>query len=131
MGNLKKPEIKVEVITILSMETIETLKGHYDRVKNNWIGGVIRDTASVVDKLTEWISLKEADDLIPYNEGKQCNFPMGARIWCMSRRKGKFYCGQLFDIQIKSGLKKEKIEKCKINPIALKFLKEEVTIEHK
>jgi len=118
-----KPEIKQELTTRLASDDFNALKVQYEKKKGVWIGRVIQDVLSVSHKLIDWLPLEEADNLIPYEKGKQCNYPKGARIWELSRlHKSPFYAGQWFDIQIKPNLKRERIVKCKLSIATIEFL---------
>lgn len=126
---LDKPIISKNVEERLSKDTAEDLKSAL-KPKTIWYQCIL-DLATVAEKLREWKSIAEIDNILPFSNFSSDNafqrdiknFKGTYRIWFLSREKGsKYYNGCYFDIRYLKYRNREKIIACRLSEESLNFL---------
>ena len=120
----KIPKTEEKLVTIKSTDSAAQLEKAYNRVIKTQQGGSILAIVWVWDKLTEWISVEEAELLIPINE-KPGWQKRGYRIRSLSQERGaKTYAGNWFDIKIRPTTKRKIRVECRLCKEAIRFIGE-------
>lgn len=112
-----------------ALDSVEDLVKAYNqfyRLKS-WSssGKTISDVSLVFEKLTEWSSIEEAESIIPFRFVEQKNglyrFPVGYRIWSLSRHQDeRYYAGDFFDCKV-LGEKRLVRKQCKLSEESIRF----------
>jgi len=88
--------------------------------RTKYSGKVLSDIALVYEKLKDWISIIEADELVPYVLSHKTKNPPGARLWILCQQRGQYFNGTWFDVKKLPNTKKIKIKQIRLCEEAVK-----------
>lgn len=98
MDDLFRPIDDLELIMIISEDSVEDLLHIYCKNRKKLIGKHISDVALSVSDLVNWQDVDIVDRIIPFHFGKQSREPIGYRIWYLNQTKqSQYYNGCFFD----------------------------------
>lgn len=118
--SLLRPQPEIDLVDVLSTDTVEDLLNAYIRNYKRLFGKTISDIATVSEKLRQWTPIDVADSIIPFKFGRQSKEPVGYRIWYLSQKPNSlYYNGWFFDYQISVTGSRKIRRNCKLSDNAL------------
>lgn len=118
-------EETIDILTRLAGDDAKKISDWYSENKDTTMGRHVTDVASVAAKLSEFLTIEEADSMIPFEAGEKASSePPGYRIALLSRlpKQSKYTIG-VFDIKgpiMKNG--KMKRTHCCVSTEFLRFV---------
>jgi hypothetical protein len=124
-----RPVIKEDYKEILSSDSEEDLLEFVSpTIATKSVGKILGDVYLAREKLTEWISANEIDEIIPFFHGEKKQ-KHKYRVWWLSREKTSdnikhsYYWGCWFDLRIKHSGSRQHIIAVKLSQAAQNIFK--------
>ena len=114
-----------KLITVYAIDKLKELEKAYSIYRTTVNGKTVSDISLVFERLTEWMSILDADLIIPFEHAKQRKEPLGHRIWYLSQtnRLTPYYYGCYFDLKIVESTKRMRRKQCRLSKSAIQLFK--------